>query len=109
MGSGAVVRCERMTSPAHLVSSAAPKTSFLPSYAAVLRARLADGDLLRLPIRGVSMRPTIQSGAHVLLAAVEANAPRMGDIVLYEEGGRLVCHRVMSRRRDEAGWRLVTK
>src|SRR5260221_6392862 len=104
----AVVRCERMTSPADLVSLSPPNASWIRSYAAILRDTI-HRETIRVPVSGTSMRPTIDDGAHVIVAACAPDAVRIGDIVLYEDADHLVCHRVMRRLRGRDGGRLVTE
>jgi hypothetical protein len=78
---------------------ATPSPSWLPSYADMLRDWLAQGTSVRLLLSGTSMRPSIDDGATIVVAPVVVASMSAGDVALYEDAGRLVCHRVVSRRR----------
>jgi signal peptidase I len=82
--------------------------AWVPLYADILRDWLADGESVRLPVRGTSMHPTIDSGASIVVRACRVSAMRVGDIVVYESGDRVVCHRLLRRRRTPDGWRVLT-
>jgi signal peptidase I len=56
-----------------------------------------DGSTVRLPLSGASMEPTIPGGARIVVERCEPAALRLGDIVVYEDAARLVCHRVLWR------------
>jgi peptidase S24-like protein len=63
--------------------------------APVIEAILADGHALRIPVRGVSMRPALREG-DVAVIAPFLGLPRIGQIVLARTaGGPLVVHRLV--------------
>jgi hypothetical protein len=82
-----------------------PRETWLASYADMLRQWLADGRFARLRLSGISMEPTIPPGARLVLAGCEPAAIRVADLVVYEDADRLICHRVLRRRRAQ----LLTK
>jgi signal peptidase I len=75
-----------------------------------LRARLAvellrEGRAVELPASGSSMRPLIAPGGVVRVEPAGAADVRPGDVVLTDDGGHLVCHRLVY----VAGDRVVTR
>jgi signal peptidase I len=83
--------------------------AWLPLYADVLRACLAAGEVLSLPVSGSSMGPAIRAGATLVVAGATPEAIRAGDVLVYEDGERVICHRALWRRRARAGAMLLTK
>ena len=82
---------------------------WVPIFADVARAWLADGRDLRLPLSGGCMRPTIPQGARIVVTPCDVTATRAGDVLVYEEASRLVCHRVLRHERGAHGSRLLTR
>jgi hypothetical protein len=65
-----------------------------------LRAQLAgtmlrEGRTVELPAVGTSMQPLIPPGGVVRVEPARAADVRPGDIVLVDDGERLVCHRLL--------------
>ena len=82
---------------------------WFPMYVDVLRDCLAEGLAVHLPVSGTSMRPTIDGGATLVVASAGPIVIRPGDIVVYEDAGHVICHRVLWRRRTPLGYELLTK
>lgn len=61
---------------------------------AAVEERLAEGQQVELPLRGVSMKPTLRDG-DVLTLEPAADAA-VGDVVLFRYGGRHLLHRVIA-------------
>ena len=67
---------------------------------APLRPRLAaamlrDGHSVELPLGGGSMRPLFVPGDRLRVWPAAAGDVRPGDVVLVDDGGELVCHRLV--------------
>jgi hypothetical protein len=73
-----------------------PAAVWRPVVTAILRERLGAGESIWLPIRGRSMRPLLGTGARIFVSPPAR--VRFGDLLAYECGGGLVCHRVIGRR-----------
>lgn len=91
------------------MAASLPADAWLPSYADILRRWLAEGRLVRLPLSGLSMEPTISPGVHLVLEACAPDAIRAGDVVVYEDASGLICHRVLRRRPAADAPVLLTK
>jgi signal peptidase I len=65
--------------------------------------------LLRLPVRGWSMLPTVWPGDTLMIEPVESDAVREGDIVLFSRNGRLVAHRMLSKSGSEGDAKILTR
>src|SRR5712691_8974527 len=89
--------------------SDALRVAWLPSYIEVLRTWLMTGRSVRLPLSGHSMRPSVDAGAWLAVATRAPGALAVGDLIVYEDGGRLVCHRVLRRLRRPDGLHFLTK
>jgi signal peptidase I len=85
------------------------RPEWFPLYIDVLRDCLAEGLVVRLSVSGTSMRPTIDGGATLVVDGARPIVIRPGDIVVYEEAGHVICHRVLWRRRTPRGRDLLTK
>ena len=70
---------------------------------------LAEGNEVLLRTAGLSMGHAIRGGEAVVIRAVPERAIRFGDILVFERGDQLVCHRVLRVRRTSAGREFVTK
>lgn len=68
-------------------------------YFALVDDQLAEGQTVRIVLRGTSMLPTLREGDVLSLAPV-AGTPSVGDVVLFRYGGRHLLHRVVSRDGD---------
>lgn len=64
----------------------------------LLRDWLAAGESAWLPLHGQSMAPFLPSGSKILVSRTVVGQIGCGDLLVYEEEGRLVCHRVLRRR-----------
>jgi len=51
---------------------------------------------VRLRIASRSMVPTLRPGDEIVVASVTAELPQPGDLVLFEQRGQLICHRVVT-------------
>ncbi len=69
-------------------------------YAAVLRDALARNRGFSWTLQGESMCPTLPPGCVVTIQPLQT--PRLGDIVVFSQGDRLLAHRLVRRRGD--GW-----
>ena len=82
---------------------------WFPLYVDVLRDSVAKGLAVHLPVSGQSMRPTIADRATLVVGGAARARIRPGAIVVYEDGGHVICHRVVWRRRTPLGDELLTK
>ncbi len=74
-----------------------------PTAAIVLRASLAAGSAARLGATGHSMTPFVRAGDVLTLEPLRGRRPRLGDVVAAASAdGRLLVHRLVGWRRDEA-------
>jgi phage repressor protein C with HTH and peptisase S24 domain len=79
------------------------KTLSLPneSFFLEVKALLDEGKLVRIPVKGKSMRPFLQNGDTVEIIPATGHRIHWGDIVLARTGtGRIVLHRVTRRKKD---------
>jgi len=65
------------------------------TFAAVVESLLARGCHVRFRASGRSMQPAILDGETVILAPIGTREPRRGDVVLSNQSGRLVAHRLV--------------
>jgi signal peptidase I len=63
------------------------------------RGKLAQGALLRLRVSGQSMAPLVERGDLVLVQRVNPADLRRGDLVLVEQGGGFLVHRLVAAPR----------
>lgn len=61
---------------------------------AAVEERLAEGQQVDLPLRGVSMKPTLREGD--VLTLEPCSRPAVGDVVLFRYRGRHLLHRVIA-------------
>ena len=64
---------------------------------------------INLRLRGDSMWPTIPAGSLVAVEEVTPGDIRLGDVVIWQQGGQLIAHRVVHKVRDGSNMWLVTK
>ncbi|MBP7828640.1 MAG: hypothetical protein KA248_01845 [Kiritimatiellae bacterium] len=76
---------------------------------AITRALLAEGNEVLLHTAGLSMGHAIRAGEAIVIRAVPERDIRFGDILVFERGEQLVCHRVLRARRSGTGREFVTK
>ncbi len=55
--------------------------------------------LTKIKVAGDSMFPTLVEGDHIFLAKVDADSPKIGDIITFSSHGRLVTHRLIGQTR----------
>jgi len=79
---------------AQLLSTAAAEAGRNALAATLLR----QNGRLRLPVSGSSMLPAIRPRDILLVRACAADAPRVGEIVVYTRDGRIFAHRLVARR-----------
>jgi hypothetical protein len=72
---------------------------------AMLAAAVARGEAVTLALEGESMRPGLPAGTRLHVS--RTSDPVTGDLLVYRAGGRLVCHRLLVRRRARDGWRAL--
>jgi len=80
-----------------------------PVYTQLLREWIDAGEPAWLPLSGESMVPFLPSGSKVLVSQTTAGQIGLGDLLLYEAEGRIICHRVLRRRRQGASYIFLTK
>ena len=68
-----------------------------PIVTEIVRERIGAGEPTWLPVRGRSMQPLLAWGTRILVAP--AARVRIGDLLVYERDGAIVCHRVLGRHR----------
>jgi len=73
----------------------------------LVRDWLTAGNAAWVPVAGESMAPYLPDGSRVLV--VRAPAVRPGDVVVHENAGRMVCHRVVRRRSVRGRIALLTR
>jgi len=64
-------------------------------FRVVVESLLARGCHVRFRASGLSMQPAIRDGETVTLAPLQMREPRRGDVVLSNQAGRLVAHRLV--------------
>ena len=67
-------------------------------FGPLARELLDQGHRVRLRVAGGSMEPLIQSGDRVEIEPAAMESVRVGDVVLFSLGGRLLLHRAVARR-----------
>ena len=93
-----------MTSPISTAGDLRPDL-----LAPLVRDVASDGRAVEIPVRGSSMRPMLQDGDRVRLAAVTEVNVRLGDVVLRVAPSGPIIHRVVGWWPSRDGWRLLTK
>jgi hypothetical protein len=79
------------------------------ALASLVREGLRQQGRVRLRLRGDSMWPTVPAGSLVAVERVAPEGIRLGDVVVWQQGGGLIAHRVVQKVRDGSGQWLVTK
>lgn len=69
------------------------------TYFALVNEQLADGQHVRLVLKGRSMTPTLHEGDHIILEPLQGE-PTVGDVYLFRILGRHMLHRLVLRRGD---------
>jgi len=69
----------------------------------LLRGEVPAGETVRLTVRSGSMLPAIPVGAELEIAPVEGRLCRVGDVVVFRQGDRLVAHRLLFGWGEGAG------
>lgn len=62
-----------------------------------LREMLAAGRECTVPVRGTSMNPFLVEGDQLSLRALSSEGLRLGDLMAFEQEGRLIVHRCAGR------------
>lgn len=75
----------------------------------LLRGRLEPGRTVRLTVRSGSMAPVLPVGAEAEVAVVDPSSCKVGDIVVFARGGRLVAHRLLFGWGHEPGARFLER
>ena len=104
LGAGAMVT---VVSPAVTAPSSGEHLG--GALASLVREGLHERGRLRLRLQGDSMWPTIPAGSLVEVENVAPSDVRLGDVVLWQQGGKLIAHRVVQRTHDGSYCLLVTK
>lgn len=91
------------------VSDAIADDRLNEALVALVRQGLRERGRLRMRLQGDSMWPTIPPGTLVEVERISAADIRLGDLVVWQQDGRLVAHRIVQRVRDDSGAHLVTK
>lgn len=64
-------------------------------FFATVEEQLAEGQRVRIELKGVSMLPTLRPGEMLTLAPIEGE-PKVGEVVLFRCGGQHLLHRVVA-------------
>ncbi len=59
---------------------------------------------VRLRIASLSMAPTLRPGDEIAVQPVSSGDIRVGDLILYEHNGQLICHRLVEVSGQPARW-----
>jgi len=63
----------------------------------------------RFRVASWSMYPTLRKGDRVTVEPVSATSLQVGEVILYHNCGKLICHRVVAVDTAEPGTRIITK
>jgi len=85
------------------VSDAIADDRLNEALVALVRQGLRERGRLRMRLQGDSMWPTIPPGTLVEVERISAADIRLGDLVVWQQDGRLVAHRIVQRVRDDSG------
>ena len=75
----------------------------------LLREWIEAGEPAWLPVTGHSMAPFLPGGSKVLVTRTPPGLIGRGDLVVYEDEGRMICHRVLWRRPQGSNHAFLTK
>ena len=75
----------------------------------LLREWINAGKPAWLPLSGESMVPFLPGGSKILVSQTTAGQIRLGNLLLFEVEGRIICHRVLRRRGQGASYTFLTK
>lgn len=75
----------------------------------LLQGKLAPGETVRLPVRSGSMVPCLPVGAEIEIAAAAGEDCRVGDIVVFRRGDRLIAHRLLFGWGHQPGGRFLER
>lgn len=89
--------------------SPAEHAAWGPVYAQLLREWIAAGESAWVPLTGDSMGPFLPSGSKVLICRAAPGRIVPGDLVVFEDEGRMICHRVLRRRPQGLSHAFLTK
>ncbi|MFZ2087958.1 MAG: hypothetical protein WAU47_05235 [Desulfobaccales bacterium] len=81
----------------------------LPTFVEVAQGVLEGGYGVHLHTRGDSMTPLIRGGSVIQVEQVEAGGLKLGDVLVYRDGGRLVAHRLIAKRQGPDSLLLITR
>ena len=62
-----------------------------------------------LRLEGTSMMPLLKRGDRVILKAANAEQLRRGELIAYREGGNIIVHRFIRKKRIDDKWLLCQK
>lgn len=71
-----------------------------PELAELVGAVLVRGGHVWLVASGESMLPALRPGDELLFGPLREGEPRLGQVVLWQRGGKLIAHRVVELRAD---------
>lgn len=91
------------------VPSPCKHAAWEPACAQLLREWIEAGEQAWLPVIGDSMAPFLPRGSKVLVSQTAPHWIRCGDLVVYEDEGRMICHRVLRRRPQKFSHAFLTK
>ncbi len=80
----------------------------IPSFAALRLWRKA-GREIRIETEGTSMRPLIEGGDEITIKLTNTEPLRVGDLIAFREGNRIVVHRLLKVGRSAKGRRFCEK
>ncbi len=70
------------------------------SYFERVESLLAEGKVVKIPVKGTSMLPSLKEGDHVLLNTTDMREMKWGTIVLALYRGGYILHRLVGRKGD---------
>ncbi len=80
-----------------------------PEFYALARQLTESGIAVRLRLYGQSMYPLLRDGDLVDIVPISPKQVRIGDIVFFRSGRRLLAHRVIKRTVEGRSVRLITQ
>lgn len=70
---------------------------------------LLPSGLFRFRVAGWSMYPMLRKGDQLTVEPASPTELLVGDLILYYQNGRLICHRLVAMQESGTGTRLITK